>query len=80
MTVNSFRLTAETGSKISISFVGHGFSRAKILVINYFANLKVRPTHKNMTSGTASAPGKENKKNSDNLCDLVVLNLEIVSL
>jgi len=30
-------------AKTPISLVGHGFSRANTLTINYFANLKVNP-------------------------------------
>ncbi len=41
-----YLLLSETVPKLSVSLVGHGFSRAKILVISYFANLKVRPTQK----------------------------------
>jgi len=35
--------TAEAVPKPPIPLVGHGFSRAKILAINRFANLKVNP-------------------------------------
>jgi len=45
----------ETVPKLSISLVGHGFSRAKTLVSKRFANLKVCPTQKIMNFGTASA-------------------------
>jgi len=37
------KLTAEAVPKLSISLVGHGFSRAKILAIICFENLKVNP-------------------------------------
>jgi len=61
------RVFAEAVPKPPIPLVGHGFSRAKMLVIIYFANLKVNPmecetipsrvcpTLKNLNFGTLSA-------------------------
>jgi hypothetical protein len=49
------QLSAEIVPKLSVLFVGHGFSRAKILATNYFANLKVRPAQKYLNFDTASA-------------------------
>jgi len=68
--------SSETVPKLSISLVGHGFSRAKILVINYFANLKVHPTQKYLNFGTVSSVSsqKNKKKNLVYWCALCEIN------
>ena len=65
------KCTAETVPKSEISLVEHGFSRAKTLASNQSENLKVYPTHKNMSFGMVSPVipvGGEERIILDNKC------------